>query len=28
MYTGYAKTMGWFREVILLAWGPSERLIY
>jgi len=27
MYTGYAKRLGWFREVILLAWGPSERLI-
>ncbi len=27
MYTSYAKTRGWFREVILLAWGPSERLM-
>ncbi len=27
MYTGYAKSRGWFKEVILLAWGPSERLI-
>ncbi|MBE0678434.1 MAG: DsrE family protein [Bacteroidales bacterium] len=27
MYTGYAKRLGWFREVILLAWGPSERLM-
>lgn len=27
MYTGYAKSRGWFREVILLAWGPSERLM-
>jgi len=27
MYTNYAKTRGWFKEVILLAWGPSERLM-
>ncbi|MCU0378897.1 MAG: hypothetical protein MUC78_11635 [Bacteroidales bacterium] len=27
MYTGYAKRQKWFREVILLAWGPSERLM-
>jgi hypothetical protein len=27
MYTSYAKSRGWFREVILLAWGPSERLM-
>mgnify|MGYP000849575553 CR=1 FL=1 len=27
MYTGYAKRQGWFKEVILLAWGPSERLM-
>ncbi len=27
MYTGYAKRLGWFKEVILLAWGPSEKLI-
>jgi hypothetical protein len=27
MYTGYAKSRGWFKEVILLAWGPSERLM-
>jgi len=27
MYTSYAKSRGWFKEVILLAWGPSERLM-
>jgi hypothetical protein len=27
MYTGYARSRGWFKEVILLAWGPSERLM-
>ena len=27
MYTNYAKSRQWFKEVILLAWGPSERLM-
>jgi hypothetical protein len=27
MYTGTAKKYGWFKEVILIAWGPSEKLL-
>ena len=27
MYTGAAKKYGWFREVILIVWGPSEKLL-
>jgi hypothetical protein len=27
MYTGAAKRNGWFREVILIVWGPSEKLL-
>jgi len=27
MYTGAAKKFGWFREVILIVWGPSEKLL-
>lgn len=26
MYTGAAKKYGWFKEVILIVWGPSEKL--
>ena len=27
MYTGAAKKYGWFKEVILVVWGPSEKLL-
>ena len=27
MYTSAAKKYGWFREVILIVWGPSEKLL-
>ena len=27
MYTSAAKKFGWFREVILIVWGPSEKLL-
>jgi hypothetical protein len=27
MYTHAAKTAGWFREVTLVIWGPSAKLI-
>lgn len=27
MYTVAAKKYGWFKEVILIVWGPSERLL-
>lgn len=27
MYTGAAKKFGWFKEVILIVWGPSEKLL-
>ena len=27
MYTHAAKTAGWFKEVTLIVWGPSARLI-
>lgn len=27
MYTQAAKKYGWFREVILIVWGPSEKLL-
>jgi hypothetical protein len=27
MYTGAAKKNGWFKEVILIVWGPSEKLV-
>lgn len=27
MYTHAAKRNGWFREVILIVWGPSEKLL-
>jgi hypothetical protein len=27
MYTHAAKTAGWFKEVTLIIWGPSARLI-
>jgi len=27
MYAGAAKKFGWFREVILIVWGPSEKLL-
>jgi hypothetical protein len=27
MYTGAAKKYGWFKEVILIVWGPSEKLL-
>jgi len=27
MYTHAAKTAGWFREVTLIVWGPSAKLI-
>lgn len=27
MYTGAAKKYGWFKEVILIVWGPSEKLV-
>jgi hypothetical protein len=27
MYTGAAKKNGWFKEVILIVWGPSEKLL-
>ena len=27
MYTGSAKKYGWFKEVILIVWGPSEKLL-
>jgi hypothetical protein len=27
MYTGAAKKYSWFKEVILIVWGPSERLL-
>ena len=26
-YAGAAKRFGWFREVILIVWGPSEKLL-
>lgn len=27
MYTHNAKKAGWFKEVILIVWGPSEKLL-
>lgn len=27
MYTHNAKKVGWFREVTLIIWGPSQRLL-
>jgi hypothetical protein len=27
MFTGAAKKFGWFKEVILIVWGPSEKLL-
>lgn len=27
MYASAAKKFGWFREVILIVWGPSEKLL-
>lgn len=27
MYAGAAKKFGWFKEVILIVWGPSEKLL-
>jgi hypothetical protein len=27
MYTSAAKKNGWFKEVILIVWGPSEKLL-
>ena len=27
MYTHAAKTMGWFEEVRLIIWGPSQRIL-
>jgi hypothetical protein len=27
MYTSAAKKRGWFKEVILIIWGPSEKLL-
>ncbi len=27
MYTHAAKTQGWFDEVTLIVWGPSQRLV-
>jgi len=27
MYAGAAKKYGWFKEVILIVWGPSEKLL-
>jgi hypothetical protein len=27
MYTHVAKTAGWFDEVLLIVWGPSQRLL-
>ena len=27
MYTHAAKKYGWFKEVILIVWGPSEKLL-
>ena len=27
MYTHYAKKAGWFDEVTLIVWGPSQRLL-
>jgi hypothetical protein len=27
MYTGAAKKYGWFKEVVLIVWGPSEKLL-
>jgi hypothetical protein len=27
MYTGAAKKNSWFKEVILIVWGPSEKLL-
>lgn len=27
MYTNAAKKYGWFKEVILIVWGPSEKLL-
>jgi hypothetical protein len=27
MYTGAAKKNGWFKEVILIVWGPSEKIL-
>ena len=27
MYAGAAKKFGWFREVIVIVWGPSEKLL-
>jgi hypothetical protein len=27
MYTGAAKKYVWFKEVILIVWGPSEKLL-
>ncbi len=27
MYTHAAKTAGWFDEVVLIVWGPSQRIL-
>jgi len=27
MYTHYSKKAGWFNEVTLIVWGPSQRLL-
>ena len=27
MYTHNAKTQGWFKEVTLIVWGPSQKLV-
>jgi hypothetical protein len=27
MYAGAAKKYGWFKEVIIVVWGPSEKLL-
>jgi hypothetical protein len=27
MYTHVAKTSGWFDEVLLIVWGPSQRIL-
>jgi len=27
MYTHVAKTAGWFDEVVLIIWGPSQRIL-
>jgi len=27
MYAYYAKKQGWFDEVVIVVWGPSEKLL-